>query len=103
MAKQIDGWDREESLVMHELGRLGDAVEMLVAKIDRYELANLEGHAKLRVEIATLKVKASIWGAIGGAIVAIGIILTGYVSSNMKQKEAPRAERIEKVESGVGD
>lgn len=60
-------WIRYSELVLRELKRLADGQDKLVRE-----------NADLRVEIATLKVKASIWGGVAGAIpvlILIGLTL----------------------------
>ena len=63
MADLTDGWVEYRKLVLSEIERLTVSVEKL-----RDELGTI------RSEIVGLKVKAGIWGLIGGAIpVAIGL------------------------------
>lgn len=52
-----DGWDQWAKFVLKELERLNGNSEAL-----RKEVGNI------RTEIATLKVKAGLWGALGAAI-----------------------------------
>jgi hypothetical protein len=59
----INGWSEWSKYVLKELERLNTCYEKLDSHLD-----------KIATDIATLKVKASIWGAIGG-IVPVAIIL----------------------------
>ena len=52
-----NGWNEYEKLVLAELKRLGDGQDKMIVDV-----------GKNRVEIATLKVKAGIWGAIAGLV-----------------------------------
>ena len=60
-----DGWKNYQNLVI-------DKLDNHSKKFDE-----VEGHlTKIQVEIATLKVKASVWGGIAGLIpVVLGIVL----------------------------
>lgn len=58
------GWTEYQKLVLAELERHSEA------------LKSLERHLnKIEIEIATLKIKATLWGAVGAAIPAMGIAL----------------------------
>jgi hypothetical protein len=56
-----NNWDKWQNHVLAELDRLNTNVE-------RTEEKNTEEHKELFTSIATLKVKAGIWGAIAGLI-----------------------------------
>jgi len=95
-----DGWGREESLVMHELQRLADSHDKLIDQISGYELRNLQEHAIIQAEIAALKVKSGMWGAVAGALMAAMIIFAGYVGSqtrsgsNAQKQNQPKAPAV---------
>ena len=59
-----NGWSRHEKLVLSELKRHGSWLGSLDGKIDQ-----------ISVDIAGLKIKAGIWGAIAGAIPATVALL----------------------------
>lgn len=62
-----NGWDEYQKLVLHELKELNKKAE-----------ANLVDHAAIKEDIATLKVKAGIWGLVGGMIpvvIALGVMI----------------------------
>lgn len=81
---QDNGYNEDRNLVRHELARLAESHEALIQTINGYEMRNLEAHAKLGAEIAALKVKASMWGAVAGAIMACMIILAGWIGSQSR-------------------
>lgn len=59
-----DGWDEWRRYILKELERLNDNYSKLS-----------DVSVNMRSEIAALKVRAGVWGAIGGAIpVAAGIL-----------------------------
>lgn len=68
--KKENGWNEYQKLVMSKLKDLGQQNKCQDKKIDN-----------IRIDIATLKVKSGIWGAIAGCIpvliTLIGLILFG--------------------------
>lgn len=56
-----NGWNEYSKLVMSELEKHGDKLEKISEQLIR--------HGE---ELAQLRVKAGIWGAVSGTIVAIG-------------------------------
>lgn len=56
------GWSRSEIHVNAELARLSDEINEMSSCLN-----------SLKIEVATLKTKASIWGGIVGAVVGIGV------------------------------
>ena len=62
-----NGWNEYEKLVLHQLRELQE-------KADK----NLEEHAAIKEDIATLKVKSGVWGLIGGMI-PVGIALLIWI------------------------
>ena len=65
-----NGWDEWSKFVLSELKRLSMAYEGL-----------RETSEGIRIEIAKLKVKAGIWGAIGGAIPVIVMMFLWWIKS----------------------
>jgi hypothetical protein len=61
-SEDTGGWSRSEIHVNAELRRLSDEIDGLVNSVN-----------SLKVEVATLKTKASIWGGIVGASVGIAV------------------------------
>ena len=59
-----DGWDQWAKFVLKELERLNANYETLRGEV-----------GKVHTEIATLKVKAGAWGAIGAAIPVLALLL----------------------------
>ena len=78
--------------VLSELKRLSgsvNSIEVEMRKIDsergkdveKRHLENVEALTEIKENIAALKVKASLWGALGGAIVATG----GFIMAMVKK------------------
>ena len=65
--KPMDGWNEWSRHVLSELERLDGGIQKLV------EISN-----SIRVDIATLKVKASIWGAISGIVIVLTSVLLQF-------------------------
>ena len=59
-----DGWDQWAKYVLKELERLNANYETLREEV-----------GKIHTEIATLKVKAGMWGAVGAAIPVLALLL----------------------------
>lgn len=60
---ELNGWDQWAKYVLHELERL-----------DRCNSSTRKEMVTARIEIASLRVKAGIWGMVGAAI-PVGIAL----------------------------
>ena len=66
-----DGWDQWAKYVLKELERLNVNYETLRKEV-----------GKVHTEIATLKVKAGVWGTVGGAIgAAIPVLVMLLIQS----------------------
>lgn len=63
-------WTEYRALVIAELTRINQTLEAIRSDL------NLA-----KTDIALLQLKASAWGAIAGAVVALGIILMRYVQN----------------------
>lgn len=66
-----ENWSEYKRLVLSELKRLHDTIEGIEKAI-----------GKINTEIATLKAKAGIWGAIGASIPILTYILIGLVKGD---------------------
>jgi hypothetical protein len=64
-----NGWSEYSKLVMSELDKHGDKLEKISEQMIR--------HGE---ELAQLRVKAGIWGAVSGTVVAIGSYIMTRVS-----------------------
>jgi hypothetical protein len=73
----LEGWGEYKRLILQELERLAKRIEDLDSKIDRFRGDDI---ASLKVEVAMLKVKAGMWGALAGAVPAAIAIIWGLVS-----------------------
>jgi hypothetical protein len=74
VAPEVDSWESWSRYLRSEIERQGKALDELNAKVD-----------DIRMEIATLKVKAGVWGAVAdvlaglvAVLIAIGMRLTGH-------------------------
>jgi len=66
--KDSDGWHEWRIYIRKELERLGDCYEHLQRDV-----------TEIMAEIATLKVKSTVWGAFAGLLVAIAAALFGLL------------------------
>jgi hypothetical protein len=75
----LEIWKQELIKRLRKQGKLmppEDSGELNVQALIIKKLDNLdEKVTNLRVEVAKLKVKASVWGGVGGVITAVGILL----------------------------
>jgi len=77
-----NGWSEYQRLVMAELERLDKAIAANRTHFDtRMDTMN-DGLAGIRVEIATLRVKAGVWGAVAGMIPGAVILMWSLVKSS---------------------
>jgi hypothetical protein len=72
----IETWDEYRRLVLAELERISIAVVTVNDKLDRFHSEEI---SKLKIDVAMLQVKASLWGAGAGLLVAIGAALLKIV------------------------
>jgi len=68
-SKHTNGWNEYSRLVLAELERHNKLLEEYNKKLN-----------VIQVEIAMLKVKAGIWGALGGVLAAAFAILSRFLS-----------------------
>jgi|TARA_B100001964_G_scaffold244671_1_gene327223 hypothetical protein len=71
MADLSDGWSKYEKMVIEKLDDHDTKFSHIEDKL-----------TQIQVDIATLKVKAGIWGGIGGMIPAIIAIVLFYASKS---------------------
>ena len=77
-----NGWNEWSKHVLLELNRLNGLYSQLtVALQERNDAMNKEIQ-DIRVELATLKVRASIWGALAGLIPALVVIAPFLIGNN---------------------
>ena len=62
------GWLEYRRLVLNELERLDEAIKNLDKKLDERDKAQDVKVSAINLELLTLKIKASVYGAIAGAI-----------------------------------
>lgn len=69
-------WTEYRRLVVQQLANLSRELGETNAKIDSLRNDQL---AKIWAEIAVLKFKSGLWGAVSGAVIAVGAVLFGMV------------------------
>lgn len=70
-----DSWLEYKRLVLAELKRGNDGLEALQQKLSNFKAESAKQISDLKVEVGMLKVKAGVWGALGGIVpAAISII-----------------------------
>jgi hypothetical protein len=77
MSEGLEGWGEYKRLILQELERLSKEVALLNIKLDNFRSDEIAG---IKVEVAMLKVKAGVWGAICGAIPAALAAIAWYLS-----------------------
>lgn len=71
-----NGWNEWSKFVLKELERQSDCIDEVNKSIARLTHDMNKRFEEVNIEIATLKVKAGLWGALGGAIpVALGLLI----------------------------
>jgi hypothetical protein len=76
-----EGWDEYRKLVLAELRRIDDGFQHERKNRSMSERLVWERMAHLDVEIAALKIKAGIWGLMGGLIPALTALLLQRVGT----------------------
>ena len=79
MEPREGGFDEYRRLILQSLEQLGKDIAGINTKIDEMRRNDLEG---MKIDIAMLKVKAGMWGAVGGA--AGGAIIAALVGKLVK-------------------
>ena len=64
----IESWQEYRRLVLAELERLDDAIKNLDEKLDKRDKEQDAKVSAINLELLTLRIKASIYGALAGAI-----------------------------------
>jgi hypothetical protein len=78
VANEIDNtWQEYSKLILAELERMSMEIARLNAKLDAFRSDDI---ANVKVELAMLKVKAGMWGAVAGAIPTIAALLFWLMS-----------------------
>jgi hypothetical protein len=66
-----DDWVTNRKLIVAELRRIGDDVRAVTDSFDKFRREDI---AELKIDIALLKLKSSLWGAVLGG--AAGMLVT---------------------------
>lgn len=64
----VDGWNEWSKHVLKELERLNDCYASLLKAHGDTKESDGQRYGRLKTEIAILKVKSGMWGAIAGAV-----------------------------------
>lgn len=70
-----DNWNEWSKYVLKELERLSDAYEEMSKELSSVRVDEAKALGGIRTEIATLKLRAGLWGAVGAAIPTIATVL----------------------------
>lgn len=70
-----NGWDKWAKHVLFELERLNKEMGEMNDKMTSIQGEMNDKMTLIHIEIAKLKVKAGVWGLVGGAIPTVGIVL----------------------------
>lgn len=71
------GWSEYKLLVLDQLEGLKSQVRQLESKVDSFRADDI---ANVKVEIALLKQKAAVWGAVSGLVPSAIAALIWYIS-----------------------
>ena len=75
-----NGWDEYKLLVVDKLDGLGKKQDTFDEKLDNLKSHFTKEVTSIREHVAVLRVKAGVWGLIGGAVPAIGILLWAIIT-----------------------
>lgn len=74
-----DSWEQNEKFITSELSRLNHRFDELQQNVDRRfddnQKYRIEAMVKISSDIAVLKVKAGLWGAVGSMMSMVGLLL----------------------------
>jgi hypothetical protein len=71
MVTEPDGWSENRKLILRELERFGDDINSIREDFGRFRQEDI---ASIKTDIALLKLKSSLWGAVLGG--ASGLLVT---------------------------
>lgn len=73
---ETESWVEYRRLILQALERLDGEIRGLNAKMDAFRADDI---ATIKVEVAMLKVKAGMWGAVMGLVTGVAAALTVYL------------------------
>lgn len=77
--KRLESWNEYRKLVLMQLETLQVSADSVVVRLEQYRVSNEKDLADIRIELALLKFKTSVWsgiiGAVSAAIITIGALL----------------------------
>ena len=77
--KGQNGWNEWSKHILSELERLNSSYENLMKEVIRINDQTMKDMHALKVDLATLKVKASVWGAIAGSVPVLILIVMKHL------------------------
>lgn len=78
-SNEAGGWDEYRKLVLAELRRIDEGFQHERKNRAMTEKIYWERIAKLEIDIAALKIKAGVWGLMGGLIPALTVLLLNKI------------------------
>ena len=79
-----NGWSEYKKLVMDKLDNYRADLLNIFDKLEIMNKDNADKHARVLSEISALKVKSGLWGALSGAVTAVGTMLMAWIMSKAK-------------------
>lgn len=76
--RRLETWNEYRKLVLNQLEALQASADSVVVKLEQFRITNEKELADMRIELALLKLKASMWsgiiGALSASLVTIGAV-----------------------------
>ena len=69
-------WGEYRRKILADLDRIAGDVKGLNEKLDRFRQEDI---AKMQADLAVLKFQAGVWGAVGGVVSVVGVLLIGML------------------------
>lgn len=79
MPNDSESWDEYRKLILRELERLDEDLKELSKDNKDSNAKYYQALSKVREEIVALKVKAGVWGILGGVVTTLGAVLLKFV------------------------
>lgn len=81
MSADDHAWEVNRKLIIDRIDRLSDELGVIKSKLDQFRQDDI---AQIRTEIALLKLKSSLWGAVMGAATGIAVAVTAAIFKVLK-------------------
>lgn len=76
-----DDWYQNRKLIANELRRMSEEIQIIRSDIDKYRREDI---ADIKTDIALLRLKSSLWGAIMGGATGTLVIVAGVLMRLIK-------------------